>query len=118
MANEGKASHISSLLPGHPIARGVPAHFDIPHTEVYGGPFHVPKPDAVLFEERWDNGESFTSGCVWRVGQGRVFYFRPGHETYPIYKQPEVLKIISNAIRWADSQEKARKNNAEIRIRE
>jgi trehalose utilization protein len=101
VSNDGKPSHLTTLTPGHPIASGLPVNFDIPQTEVYGGPFHVPKPDAVIFSERWDNGETFTSGCVWQVGKGKVFYFRPGHETYPIFKQAEVLKIISNAVRWA-----------------
>jgi trehalose utilization protein len=101
VSNDGKPGHITTQTPSHPIASGLPANFDIPQTEVYGGPFHVPKPDAVIFSERWDNGESFTSGCVWQVGLGKVFYFRPGHETYPIFKQAEILKIISNAVRWA-----------------
>lgn len=98
--NEGKPSHVTTLKPHHPIAEGVPAQFDIPQTEVYGGPFHVPKPDAVIFEEHWDNGESFTSGCAWKVGKGKVFYFRPGHETYPIYKQEIPVRIVVNAVKW------------------
>jgi hypothetical protein len=73
---------------------------DIPQTEMYGGPFHVPAPDEVVFEEKWDKGEHFRSGCVWRVGQGRVFYFRPGHETYPIFQQAEPLRVVQNAVRW------------------
>jgi trehalose utilization protein len=64
----------------------------------------VPKPDAVIFEERWNETESFTSGCAWQVGQGRVFYFRPGHETYAIYNQEIPLKIIENAIHWVHSK--------------
>jgi trehalose utilization protein len=99
--NPGKPSHVTTLLPGHPIAEGVPATFDIPQTEIYGGHFHVPKPDAVIFQERWDNGQTFTSGCAWKVGKGKVFYFRPGHETYPIYKQEIPLRIVANAVKWA-----------------
>lgn len=98
--NDGAPSHVTVLLPNHPIARGLPARFDIPKTEMYSEPFHVPKPDAVVFEERWDKGEHFRSGCVWTVGKGKVFYFRPGHEDYPIFSQPEPLKIISNAVLW------------------
>src|SRR5258706_10463257 len=82
---DGKPSHVRTLMPAHPIAKGIPAQFDISQTEMYDEPFHVPKPDAVIFEERWDAGEHFRSGCVWQIGQGRVFYFRPGHETYPAY---------------------------------
>jgi trehalose utilization protein len=102
--NEGNSSTITTLLPNHPIAFGIPASFTIPHTEVYAGPFHVPKPDAVIFEEKWNDKESFTSGCAWQVGKGRVFYFRPGHETYPIYNEEMPLRIVENAIRWAHSK--------------
>lgn len=97
---DGKPSHVKTLLPAHPIARGVPVAFDIPHTEMYDEPFHVPAPDEVIFEERWDAGERFRSGAVWRLGHGRVFYFRPGHETFDVFKQPEPLLILENATRW------------------
>lgn len=100
--NDGTPGHLKTLLPDHPVAAGVPATFDVPQTEIYGGPFHVPKPDAIVFEERWDTGDSFPSGCAWTVGKGRVFYFRPGHETYPIFKQEIPLKIVENAVRWAN----------------
>jgi trehalose utilization protein len=93
-------SHVTTLLPKHPIARGVPERFDISHTEMYNEPFHVPQPDAVVFEEKWDKGEHFRSGCVWSVGKGKVFYFRPGHEVYPVYLEPIPLRIISNAVEW------------------
>jgi trehalose utilization protein len=102
--NEGKPSHVHNWLPTHPIAAGIPDTFDIPQTEVYAGPFMVPKPDAMIFQEEWDGGETFTSGCAWEVGKGKVFYFRPGHETYPIYKQEYPLKIVENAVRWAASK--------------
>ncbi|MEI6871381.1 MAG: ThuA domain-containing protein [Verrucomicrobiota bacterium] len=92
--------HLTALLPSHPIAAGLPKQWDIPQTEMYGEPFHVPVPDEVVFEEKWDKGEHFRSGCVWKVGKGRVFYFRPGHETYPIFKQAEPLRVVENAVRW------------------
>ena len=98
--NDGAPSHMRTLLPDHPIASGLPAQWDIPQTEMYSEPFHVPVPDEVVFEEKWDKGEHFRSGLVWRVGSGRVFYFRPGHETYPIFKQAEPLRVIENAARW------------------
>jgi trehalose utilization protein len=97
---DGKPSHVTTLLPDHPIARGVPKQWDIPQTEMYDEPFHVPKPDEVVFEEKWDKGEHFRSGCVWNVGKGKVFYFRPGHETYPVYRQELPLRVIENACRW------------------
>lgn len=97
---DGAPSHVTTLLPEHPIAKGLPAKWDILQTEMYCEPFHVPAPDAVVFEERWDKGEHFRSGCVWKVGQGRVFYYRPGHETYPVFKQAENLRVMENAVRW------------------
>ncbi len=101
---DGKPSHVRVLLPRHPLAKGLPEKFDIPHTEMYDEPFHVPAPDEVVFEERWDSGERFRSGAVWRVGKGQVVYFRPGHETFDVYKQPETLQIIENAVRWLGEQ--------------
>lgn len=101
---DGKTSEVRTLLPRHPIARGIPARFTIPQTEAYDEPFHVPQPDAVIFEERWTPGERFRSGSLWKLGKGWVFYFRPGHETYPIFKQPIPLKILENAVRWLGSK--------------
>jgi trehalose utilization protein len=98
--NDGMPSHVATLLPQHPIAAGLPAQWDIPRTEMYGEPFHVPTPDEVVFEEKWDKGEHFRSGCVWQVGKGRVFYFRPGHETYGIFQQAETQRVVENAVRW------------------
>ena len=98
--NDGMPSHVTTMLPQHPIAAGLPAKWDIPHTEMYGEPFHVPPPDEVVFEEKWDKGEHFRSGCVWQVGKGRVFYFRPGHETYGIFQQAETQRVLENAVRW------------------
>lgn len=97
---DGKPSHVTTLKPKHPLAEGLPEKWDIPQTEMYGGTFHVPPPDEIVFKEEWDKGERFTSGCVWKVGKGRVFYFRPGHETYPVYKQAEPLRVLENAVRW------------------
>lgn len=97
---DGKPSFLLTKLPEHPIAKGLPAKFSVVGTEMYDEPFHVPPPDEVVFEERWPTGEWFRSGAVWKIGKGKVFYFRPGHETYPVYKQKIPLKIIENAVRW------------------
>ena len=98
--SDGKPSQVRILKPDHPIAKGLPAVFELPRTEMYAEPFHVPDPDDVILEERWATGEWFRSGMVWQIGQGRVFYFRPGHETYPVYKEKPALQVIENAVRW------------------
>ena len=100
---DGKLSEVRVLRKEHPIVAGVPARFTLPQTEMYAEPFHVPEPDQVILEERWASGEWFRSGAVWKLGKGRVFYFRPGHETYPIYTQPIPLQILTNATRWLAS---------------
>jgi len=97
---DGKPSYVRVVRPDHPIVEGIPREFELPHTEMYDEPFHVPEPDEVILEERWASGEWFRSGATWTLGRGRVFYFRPGHETFPIYKQPIPLKILTNAVRW------------------
>jgi trehalose utilization protein len=98
--NDGKASTVNILKPKHPIVKGIPAQFEIPQTEIYDEPFHVPEPDEVILEERWATGEWFRSGSLWQLGKGKVFYFRPGHETYSIFKQQWPLLILINAVRW------------------
>jgi len=100
---DGKPSYITTLLPKHPSASGIPAKFTLPNTEMYDEPFHVPEPDEVIFEERWSTGEWFRSGCVWNIGKGKVFYFRPGHETYKVYLELVPLKIIENTALWLGS---------------
>ena len=101
---DGKPSTITVKLPKHPIAKGLPAKFQVRQTEMYNEPFHVPAPDQVVFEETWELGERFRSGMVWNIGKGKVFYFRPGHETYPVFKQAEMIKVIENACRWLASE--------------
>ncbi len=98
--NDGKPSFLRVRKPEHPIAQGVPAAFELPREEMYDEPFHVPAPDEIVFEERWASGDWFRGGMVWNIGKGRVFYFRPGHETYPTYTLPIPLKIVTNAVRW------------------
>lgn len=90
-----------NVLPSHSIARGIGDYFEIPAEEMYGEPFGIPAPDELIFISWFTGGEVFRSGATWRRGHGRVFYFRPGHETYPTYHQPEVQKVIANAVHWA-----------------
>ncbi len=92
-----------NVNPGHPIARGLPDAFVIPEQETYGEFFDIPQPDELVFISSFTGGEVFRSGCAFRRGLGRVFYFSPGHETHPVYYQPEVRRVIANAIGWAKS---------------
>jgi trehalose utilization protein len=98
--NDGKPSTANALKRDHPILKGIPAQFAIAHTEMYDEPFHVPDPDEVILEERWATGEWFRSAMLWKIGKGHVFYFRPGHETFPVYKEKWTLEILGNAVRW------------------
>ena len=97
----GEKERVWVIEPGHPIAAGLPPYFEIPHTEMYGEHFEIPTPDDLVFISWYAGGEVFRGGCCWRRGNGKVFYFSPGHETLPIYYQPEVQKVITNAVRWA-----------------
>jgi len=90
-----------NLAPSHPITKGIGDYFEIPAEEMYGEPFGIPEPDELLFISWFTGGEVFRSGATWRRGHGKVFYFRPGHETYPSYHQPEVQQVITNAVHWA-----------------
>lgn len=98
--NDGMPSTIKSMKPAHPIMKDVPVQFQIEHTEMYNEPFHVPNPDELLFEEYWETGEWFRSGILWNLGKGKVFYFRPGHETHTVFSQEWPMRIISNAAAW------------------
>ena len=97
---DGNPSTIRLTKPNHPIAKGLPKSFSLLGTEMYDEPFHVPEPEEVIFVETWETGERFRSGMLWQIGKGRVFYFRPGHETFPVYKQSEAIQILGNACRW------------------
>lgn len=87
--------------PGHPIADGLGPYIDIPAEEMYGEHFDIPTPDTLVFVSWFKGGEVFRSGCCYHRGRGKIFYFRPGHETYPTYYQPEVRQVIANGVRWA-----------------
>lgn len=90
-----------TVSPGHPITQGLPPVFTVPDTEMYGEFFDIPQPDELVFISSYGGGEVFRSGCCWNRGRGKVFYFSPGHETYPIYFQPEIRQVIANACKWA-----------------
>jgi trehalose utilization protein len=97
----GEKERIWVVERGHPIAGGLPEHFVLPQEEMYGEPFDVPAPDTLVMISWFPGGEVFRSGCCYQRGRGKVFYFRPGHETFPTYYDPHVLRVIVNAVRWA-----------------
>jgi trehalose utilization protein len=88
------------VAPGHPIAEGIGEYIEL-EEEMYGEHFDVPQPDELVFVSWFGGGEVFRSGLCYRRGSGRVFYFRPGHEENPSYHNPNVLRVIENAVRWA-----------------
>lgn len=96
----GEKERLWVVEPGHPIADGLGPWFEIPHEEMYGERFDVPVPEAVVFISWFAGGNVFRSGCCWTRGKGRIFYFRPGHETYPTYMQREAQTVIRNAVLW------------------
>lgn len=97
----GEKERIWVVNPAHPISSGIGEYFEIEHEEMYGEHFDIPEPDQLVFMSWFAGGEVFRSGCCYFRGRGKVFYFRPGHETYPTYYQPEVQQVIYNACIWA-----------------
>ena len=93
--------HLWVVAPGHPIVAGLPERIDLAREEMYGEHFDIPAPDELVLVSWFQGGEVFRSGCCFRRGCGRIFYFRPGHETYPTYHQPQIQQLIGNAVRWA-----------------
>lgn len=97
----GEKERVWTVNPNHPVAKGLPASFVVPHTEMYGERFDIPTDGDIVFISWYEGGNVFRSGVAYQRGNGRVFYFSPGHESYPIYYQAEVIKVLGNAIRWA-----------------
>lgn len=97
----GERELVWTVSPGHPIAAGIPHPIIIPEQETYSEYFDIPQPDELVFISSFTGGEVFRSGCCFLRGSGRVFYFGPGHETFPVYHQSEVQRVITNAVRWA-----------------
>lgn len=97
----GERERVWAIDPAHPITQGIPEHFEIDPTEMYGERFDIPQPDQQVFISWYQGGEVFRSGCCWHRGRGKVFYFSPGHETCPTYYDENVRRVITNAVRWA-----------------
>jgi trehalose utilization protein len=98
--NEDDRELVWSVNPGHPICQGVPSPLIIPRQEMYGEFFDIPQPDELVFISSFTGGEVFRSGCCFTRGRGRIFYFSPGDQDYPVYHHPGVARVIANAVRW------------------
>lgn len=92
------------IKPAHPIAVGIPEVIDIEKEEMYGEPFLIPEPDELIFIGSFSRGEVFRSGCTYYRGHGKIFYFQPGHEGYPVFYNKDIQRIIKNAVRWTAPQ--------------
>jgi trehalose utilization protein len=90
---------------GHPIVNGIPEVIELEKEEMYGERFGIPKPDELIFISWFSGGEVFRSGCTYRRGKGKIFYFRPGHETYPTYYHKDIQQVIRNAVLWASPEQ-------------
>ena len=89
------------VAPHHPIVAGLDQYIEIEHEEMYGEFFDIPAPETLVYISLFKGGEVFRSGCCYQRGKGRIFYFRPGHETYPTYHHHQVMQVIYNAVLWA-----------------
>ena len=89
------------IEPAHPIARNLPEYIELPQEETYGERFEIPTPDELVFISWFSGGEVFRSGCCYKRGLGKIFYFRPGHEEYPTFYREDITQILKNAVEWA-----------------
>ena len=97
----GERERLWIVDPSHPIVEGLDGEcFELDETEMYGEFFDIPTPTELIFVSWFEGGEVFRSGCTFRRGKGKIFYFRPGHETFAIYRDPNVRRVIANAVRW------------------
>jgi trehalose utilization protein len=98
----GERERLWVVDPTHPIVDGLQREcIELPTAEMYGEFFDIPQPDELIFISWFEGGEVFRSGCTFRRGKGKIFYFRPGHETYPIYYDPTIQGVLERAVRWA-----------------
>lgn len=99
--NDGQQELVWTVKPTHPVAEGVPSPLVIPEQEMYGELFDIPDPDDLVFISSFAGGEVFRSGVTFTRGRGRIFYFSPGDQDYPVYHHPDVQRVLANGVRWA-----------------
>ncbi len=98
---DGDMERIWNINVAHPITQGIGRYFELPHEETYAEPFNIPEPDENILIGWYEGGEVFRSGCTYHRENGRIFYFQPGHESFPTFYNENVQTIIRNAVRWA-----------------
>lgn len=97
----GERERVITVNPRHPITAGIGEYIELEHSEMYGEPFGIPEPLETVFISWYQGGDVFRSGVTYRRGAGNIFYFSPGHETYPIYHDANIGTVLKNAVRWA-----------------
>ncbi|AIQ12001.1 ThuA domain-containing protein [Paenibacillus durus] len=103
----GEKERLWVMNPSHPIAEGIGEYIELEHEEMYGTHFDVPAPDELIFVGWFEGGNVFPSGSTYRRGNGKIFYFQPGHESYPTYYHPEIQKVIVNGVNWCGPTKRA-----------
>jgi trehalose utilization protein len=111
--NDGERELVWTIDQSHPITAGLPSPIVVPRQEMYGEPFDIPVPDELVFVSSFEGGEVFRSGVTYARGLGRIFYFSPGDQEYPVYHQPEILQVLANGVRWAAPRQPLRNQTAE-----
>jgi trehalose utilization protein len=104
----GEKERLWVVSPSHPIVEGISEYIELENEEMYGEHFDIPQPDELIFTSWFEGGEVFRSGCTYKRGNGKVFYFRPGHETYPTYHNKQIQQVIINAVKWAEPVKRER----------
>lgn len=99
----GDREYVWVCDPSHPIAKGIDRYIKLDHEETYSEPFSIPEPDKLIFIGSYEGGEVFRAGCCYRRGYGKIFYFQPGHESFPTFHNPQIITVIKNAVHWAYS---------------
>ncbi|WP_369361723.1 ThuA domain-containing protein [Priestia megaterium] len=94
--------------PSHPVTEGISEYIELEREEMYGEHFDIPTPDELVFTSWFEGGEVFRSGCTYKRGNGKIFYFRPGHETYPTYHNKDIQRVIMNGVKWAQPVDRKR----------
>ncbi|HLR65237.1 MAG TPA: ThuA domain-containing protein [Pseudogracilibacillus sp.] len=97
----GEKERMWIVDPTHPITEGLDSYIELGQEEMYGEHFDIPTPDETVFISWFEGGEVFRSGVTFKRGRGKIFYFRPGHETYPTYYNEAIQRVIINAVKWA-----------------